>query len=154
MHFSSSATPIECALEAIEPGQWTVLVATDSTDEGMSHTSFKCGFVSRDDKGDLVVVNAAEFRQRLSSGAAYEAAVALDAGEEDYGKGFVGVLSSEEGTVRSLPVSVLERADVQEALDMIKRYEASVPPHVAEMRKQLMAIKRAKYKEALDRAGF
>lgn len=160
MHFSSSGTPIECTLDAINPGEWTVLVATDCKDGGMSNASakgeiatrsFKCGFVTRDAKGELVVADAAEFRRLCSSGPAYEAAIALDGGEEDYGKKFVDVLASEERMVGRLPVSVLGMTEVVEVLDMIKRHDANMPPGIAQMREAILADRKAKAKAYLAR---
>lgn len=159
MHIYSVLYPMDCALDAIKPGEWTVLVTTNKASDHVclkkeyckGDVSFEFGFVSLDVQGDLVVVDAAEFRQLLSSGPAYEAAVALDAGEEDYGKEFVGLLASEERNIGWPPMSVLGRAEVMEAFDLVKRYEANIPPNVAQRRDSTMAERREQREAFLAR---
>lgn len=127
---------MQCSIADIKPGEWTILVGVDSADSTV-YSDFTLGFVSRDERGEIVVADAAEFRKLLSSGPSYDAALALDPDEEAYGKSLVDILASNAPNIGGKPVSGMDKAGVLEALDMVERYERDLKsdPRTAKIRR-------------------
>lgn len=115
-------------MEDITAGGWTVVVAVNFVRQGFlgSPASFRCGFVSRNEQGDLVVADGAEFRRQLNSGQLYDRALAHDAGEERYGQNFVDLLVSDGPKIIGLPVSVYDSGEMVKLLDAVKRHGEAV----------------------------